>query len=49
MSEDTKKEIRGIYCELFEVPDSKEIPITDLLNTLSADKLLERFAYRKRN
>lgn len=49
MSEDTKKEIRMLYCEIFEVGDSKEIAINDLLDSLQPEKLLERFAYRKRN
>ena len=31
MSEDTKQEVRAIYCELFEVSDAKEIAISDLL------------------
>lgn len=49
MSEDTKVEIRNIYCEIFEVNDSKDIPLNDMLDGLQPEKLLERFAYRKRN
>ena len=49
MSEEHKKEIKQLYCEIFEVKDSKEIPYIELANALQADKLLERFAYRKRD
>lgn len=49
MSEEQKKEIRQLFCEIFEVQDLKEVPISDLLGALQPDKLLERFAYRKRN
>ena len=50
ISEDTKKEIRQHFLELFpEVNDTKEIPIDNVLATLQPEKLLERFAYRKRN
>lgn len=49
ISEDTKKEIRQLYCDLYEVADSKEIAVQDLLAALQPEKLLERFAYRKRN
>jgi hypothetical protein len=49
MTEDTKVEIRNIYSEIFEVNDTKEIPLNDLLDALQPEKLLERFAYRKRN
>lgn len=35
--------------EIFETNELKEIPISELLATLQPEKLLERFAYRKRN
>ena len=34
---------------IFDVTDSTTIPIGDLLQALQPEKLLERFAYRKRN
>lgn len=49
MSEEQKKEIRQLFCDIFEENDLKLVPITDMLNALQPDKLLERFAYRKRN
>lgn len=49
MSNEQKKEIKQLYCEIFEVSDLKEVPVSDLLATLQHESLLERFAYRKRN
>lgn len=49
MPEETKKEIKQLFEEIFDVADSKEIPVNELLAALQPDKLLERFAYRKRN
>jgi len=49
MSEEHKKEIKQLYCEIFEVKESKEIPYIELADALKSDKLLERFAYRKRD
>ena len=49
MSNEQKKEIKQLYCEIYEVTDLKEIPVSDLLAALQHESLLERFAYRKRN
>lgn len=49
MSNEQKKEIKQLFCEIFEVSDLKEIPVGDLLAALQHENLLERFAYRKRN
>lgn len=48
MSEEQKKEIRSLFCEIYEVTDLKDIPIESMLATMQPEKLLERFAYRKR-
>lgn len=49
MSQEQKNEIRQLFCDIFEENDLKLVPISDMLNALQPDKLLERFAYRKRN
>ena len=38
-----------MYSEIFDGRELKEISIQELLETLQPEKLLERFAYRKRN
>lgn len=49
MSEEQKKEIKQLYCEIFEGRELKEVSINELLTTLQPERLLEKFAYRKRN
>lgn len=49
MTDEIKKEIKRLYCEIFETNDLKEIPINEMMSTLKHDQLLERFAYRKRD
>ena len=49
MPEEHKKEIRVLFCQIFEVPDMKDVPIKEMYETLQPEQLLERFAYRKRN
>lgn len=49
MTDDMKKEIKRLFCEIFETNDLKEISINEMMSTLKHDQLLERFAYRKRD
>jgi len=49
ISEEQKKEIKQLYREIFDVSDLKEVGINELLGALQPEKLLERFAYRKRS
>jgi len=52
MSEDTKKEIKKLYCELFKeqgYTESKNIPIQDLFATLQPEKCVEsKNKYRRK-
>lgn len=47
MSEDTKKEIRKIYGDIFG-KESKMIPIQELLETLQPEKCVEKTKYRRK-
>jgi len=49
MNDDMKKEIKRLFCDIFETNDLKEIALNDMMATLKHDQLLERFAYRKRD
>jgi len=49
ISEQTKKEIRDLFCQIHQVDKVSEIAVNDLLESMQPETLLERFAYRKRN
>jgi solute carrier family 8 (sodium/calcium exchanger) len=49
MTDEAKKEIKRLFCEIFETSDLKEVSINEMMSTLKHDQLLERFAYRKRD
>lgn len=42
-------EIRGLYKEILAVDNLADVDITDLLDVLQPDSLIERLAYRKQN
>jgi hypothetical protein len=49
MSEDTKKEIKKLYCDLFKVSESKAIPIQELFQALQPEKCVEsKNKYRRK-
>ena len=37
MTDDMKKDIKKLFCEIFETNDLKEIPVSDMLSTLKHD------------
>lgn len=52
MSEEQKKEVKLLYVEIFElkkVEDLRDKSLQDFIDVLKPERLLEKFAYRKRD
>lgn len=48
MADDTRKEIRNLFCELYKVTDSAQISIQDLLQSLQPEKCVSKSQFRRK-